>query len=347
MIRFNTDRAHPVVLDFLAAKLANVELCLGDGFMQIASAERSDEEGVIFPLAWEPRESVLQLDRVESGRGISTMLKHDGLWRACVFDVNDEQQHFCVEHSRAAAVVKCAVKQQFGEEVALTQAEWDVVAPALAWADFLKNRAMKTVEGSLTADMLPGVVFPMPAWEIVECHSIGQVTRQVRALTIHSMGRSGTGTAAFAVATDATGQDIRLPLHDVFLTEKLAAAHIQQMGECEGASSQVAPSRAPAESSDTDAGPMVHLRFHPQAWQNDYAIPADASGPVECWVPRSAIEGPLPEDRTYDSDELREVAGTPGWWREWTGPFEVTIANRDELEEALDDDTIEAERPRG
>ena len=80
-----------------------------------------------------------------------------------------------------------------------------------------------------------------------------------------------------------------------------------------------------------EEGEMVHLRFHPQAWQNDYAIPVDAKGPVECWVPRDAV-GAVPEDFSDEADELRYLAGIPAWWREWDGPFEVSIANRDELE---------------
>ena len=52
----------------------------------------------------------------------------------------------------------------------------------------------------------------------------------------------------------------------------------------------------------------LHLRFHPQAWINDYAVDCDPEGEVECFV---EFEGELPEDDTYDSDDLRYLEGVP------------------------------------
>ena len=74
----------------------------------------------------------------------------------------------------------------------------------------------------------------------------------------------------------------------------------------------------------------LHLKFHPQAWINDYAVDCDPEGEVECFVEFDGDE--LPADDEYESDDLRELDGCPEWWPAWTGPFYISIENRDELE---------------
>ena len=74
----------------------------------------------------------------------------------------------------------------------------------------------------------------------------------------------------------------------------------------------------------------LHLRFHPQAWINDYAVDCDPEGEVECFV---EFGGELPDDDNYDSDDLRYLEGCPAWWADWVGPFYISIKNRDDLEE--------------
>lgn len=94
-----------------------------------------------------------------------------------------------------------------------------------------------------------------------------------------------------------------------------------------------------AAAAAADGGPMVKLRFQPQAWQNDYAIEADAEGEVRWSIPLSdpvfddaRTRGGLPEDDRYESDALREHLLAPKWMRDWSGPFYVRIENRDEIE---------------
>lgn len=73
--------------------------------------------------------------------------------------------------------------------------------------------------------------------------------------------------------------------------------------------------RAPA------GGPTVTVTFRPQAWQNDYAVPADPEGPTTWEVPVERLLGIEPH--THDADELRHEALAPAWVREWSGPFEI------------------------
>lgn len=70
----------------------------------------------------------------------------------------------------------------------------------------------------------------------------------------------------------------------------------------------------------------LHLRFHPQAWQNDYAIPVDPEGDTEWW---SAFDGVVvPDDDTYESDDLRYLPGAPQWVTDWAGPFYIEVLSR-------------------
>lgn len=72
----------------------------------------------------------------------------------------------------------------------------------------------------------------------------------------------------------------------------------------------------------------LHLRFHPQAWINDYAVAVDPEGPTEFFV---EFGGELPDDDSYESDEFRELDGAPEWVRNWSGPFYIEILNREKL----------------
>ena len=69
------------------------------------------------------------------------------------------------------------------------------------------------------------------------------------------------------------------------------------------------------------ANDMVTIRFHPQAWRNDYAVDVDPKGPTTCQVPRSKLDGIAPH--TFPADHLRYEPEAPEWWAEWGGPFEI------------------------
>lgn len=66
----------------------------------------------------------------------------------------------------------------------------------------------------------------------------------------------------------------------------------------------------------------MKVRFHPQAWVNDYAIEVDPQGETDFEV------GDVPddvEDDTHASDALRTHDNAPEWVRDWTGPFWVEV----------------------
>ena len=79
--------------------------------------------------------------------------------------------------------------------------------------------------------------------------------------------------------------------------------------------------------------------FHPQAWQNDYAIPVDAKGLTEWDVTPEYLAGLIAKADTsaehaeawyteadnYGSDELRFDPAAPQWCRDWDGPFFVSV----------------------
>jgi hypothetical protein len=67
---------------------------------------------------------------------------------------------------------------------------------------------------------------------------------------------------------------------------------------------------------------MAIAHFHPQAWQNDYAIDVDPEGDTSWDV------GEVPadlEDDNYESDQLRFHKNAPQWVQDWSGPFWVEI----------------------
>lgn len=78
--------------------------------------------------------------------------------------------------------------------------------------------------------------------------------------------------------------------------------------------------------------------FHPQAWQNDYAVPVDAEGPTTWDVTPEYLTGLLGtgtpnnwkladvlEPDTYASDDLRFDPAAPQWVKDWGGPFYVEV----------------------
>lgn len=81
----------------------------------------------------------------------------------------------------------------------------------------------------------------------------------------------------------------------------------------------------------------AHIHFEPQAWLRDYAISVDPEGDTEFEIPLDCPDlwykdGQLVEDHSYESDELRSHPNAPEWIRNWSGPFDVEITNRDEIE---------------
>lgn len=91
-----------------------------------------------------------------------------------------------------------------------------------------------------------------------------------------------------------------------------------------------------------DPGPMITLKFRPEAWVNDYAMSVDPEAPApDTWqVPKSTIleEFPTEEDwnnEAYKRDAMRFEGNAPKWIRDWTGPFEVEIDAGEDLWEAV------------
>lgn len=75
--------------------------------------------------------------------------------------------------------------------------------------------------------------------------------------------------------------------------------------------------------------------FHPQAWINDYAVDVDPEGPTTADVTETLAamteaqreEAMRPDD--YPSDNLRFSPGVPAWWADWSGPFYISVDERD------------------
>jgi len=62
---------------------------------------------------------------------------------------------------------------------------------------------------------------------------------------------------------------------------------------------------------------MTTVRFHPQAWINDYAVDVDPEGPTDFDVSDSW--------KDTDLDDLIFSPNCPAWARNWNGPFRIEI----------------------
>jgi len=82
------------------------------------------------------------------------------------------------------------------------------------------------------------------------------------------------------------------------------------------------------EDREIEEDEKAKVTFHPQAWQNDYAVPADPEGETEFIVPLSDAtdeDGNLLENDTHESDVLKDHGNAPRWIREWNGPFYIEV----------------------
>lgn len=93
-------------------------------------------------------------------------------------------------------------------------------------------------------------------------------------------------------------------------------------------------------SQSVPASMQFQAVFHPQAWQNDYAIDVDPEGAVEFDVTPEVLAilaagGSIPEDNDYESDELRHAATAPAWIQDWSGPFYIEVRDLRAAAEAV------------
>lgn len=54
---------------------------------------------------------------ISERNGISSQKKHDGWWLACIYNLNDEGEHYQVSHNRLEAEMRCYVASKLGNEV--------------------------------------------------------------------------------------------------------------------------------------------------------------------------------------------------------------------------------------
>jgi len=78
----------------------------------------------------------------------------------------------------------------------------------------------------------------------------------------------------------------------------------------------------------------MKVRFHPQAWVNDYAMSVDPEGETEFEVPNELVSDDM-EDDDYPSDELHLHDNAPQWVKNWSGPFWIEILREEQLNEPV------------
>lgn len=54
---------------------------------------------------------------IKTRERISTQIKHDGWWVACIYNVNDDPTYMQLAHSELVAAMRCYVASKLGDEV--------------------------------------------------------------------------------------------------------------------------------------------------------------------------------------------------------------------------------------
>lgn len=80
--------------------------------------------------------------------------------------------------------------------------------------------------------------------------------------------------------------------------------------------------------------PKYIARFTPQAWIRDLACEVDCEGDRE-WDVTEELSAMSESERnaamiadTYESDDLRGSKNAPDWVKNWSGPFYVSVEER-------------------
>lgn len=69
----------------------------------------------------------------------------------------------------------------------------------------------------------------------------------------------------------------------------------------------------------------VRVRFFPEAWQNDYAVPVDPEGETVWFVSERTADRIRDLPERGDLDFVQFDAFAPQWVREWAGPFTIRL----------------------
>ena len=54
---------------------------------------------------------------IKTRERISTQIKHDGWWVACIYNMNDDPTYIKLAHSELVAAMRCYVASKLGDEV--------------------------------------------------------------------------------------------------------------------------------------------------------------------------------------------------------------------------------------
>lgn len=107
MRKIKTSEATGAALDWLVAK------CEGATY---SPCRTYDGIGMEYPAATYSTDWA-QGGPIKSVNRISTYIKHDGWWVACVYNLNDEPEFIQLAHDELIAAMRCYVASVLGDEV--------------------------------------------------------------------------------------------------------------------------------------------------------------------------------------------------------------------------------------
>ena len=98
-------------LDWAVAK------CEGFRYELYEHNRKKWENGLYRPQHWQPSTNWAQGGPIKTRERISTQIKHDGWWVACIYNVNDDPTYMKLAHSELVAAMRCYVASKLGDEV--------------------------------------------------------------------------------------------------------------------------------------------------------------------------------------------------------------------------------------
>ena len=110
-MKIKTTELNGEALDWAVAK------CEGKVLNDEYRAYQGLIRGVWGSIRYKPSTCWAQGGPIKTRERISTQIKHDGWWVACIYNVNDEPTHVKLDSSELVAAMRCYVASKLGDVV--------------------------------------------------------------------------------------------------------------------------------------------------------------------------------------------------------------------------------------
>jgi len=99
-------------LDWAVAKCEDESVRVAGGRVRFALSQFTNDYDL-----YSPSSDWAQGGPIKTRERISTQIKHDGWWVACIYNMNDDPTYIKLAHSELVAAMRCLVASKLGDEV--------------------------------------------------------------------------------------------------------------------------------------------------------------------------------------------------------------------------------------